>query len=61
MDLDGLVLLERIDLIARMSAGDEMKNRDREVALVWIAELTMEAKETYLLNDIEAKVPSETF
>ncbi len=48
MDLDGLVLLERIDLIARMSAGDEMKNRDREVALVWIAELAMEAKNSYL-------------
>ncbi|CNI07925.1 Uncharacterised protein [Yersinia thracica] len=48
MDLDGLVLLERIDLIARMSAGDEMKNRDREVALVWISELVVEAKNIYL-------------
>ncbi|OVZ84105.1 hypothetical protein CBW54_15765 [Yersinia kristensenii] len=48
MDLDGLVLLERIDLIARMSASDDMKNRDREVALVWIAELAMEAKNIYL-------------
>ncbi|CND81604.1 hypothetical protein [Yersinia intermedia] len=48
MDLDGLVLLERIDLIARMSANDEMKNRDREVALAWIAELVMEAKNSYL-------------
>ncbi|EPC8210030.1 hypothetical protein ACR3CL_001524 [Yersinia enterocolitica] len=48
MDLDGLVLLERIDLIARMSAGDKMKNRDREVALAWIAELAIEAKSIYL-------------
>ncbi|EKN3848295.1 hypothetical protein ACR2HU_001649 [Yersinia enterocolitica] len=48
MDLDGLVLLERIDLIARMSAGDEIKNRDREVALVWISELAGEAKEVFL-------------
>ncbi len=48
MDLDGLVLLERIDLIARMSAGDGMKNRDREVVLAWIAELSIEAKNIYL-------------
>lgn len=48
IDLEGLVLLERIDLIARMSAGDEMKNRDREVALAWIAELAIEAKSIYL-------------
>ncbi|ELI8280637.1 TPA: hypothetical protein ACV1O4_002688 [Yersinia enterocolitica] len=50
MDLDGLVLLERIDLIARMSAGDEMKNRDREVALAWISELAEEAKELFWEN-----------
>ncbi|CNF96733.1 TPA: hypothetical protein ACPY4Y_000835 [Yersinia enterocolitica] len=48
MDLDGLVLLERIDLIARMSTSDEMKNRDREVALAWISELAEEAKEVFL-------------
>ncbi|HDL7603145.1 TPA: hypothetical protein PXO90_000913 [Yersinia enterocolitica] len=58
MDLDGLVLLERIDLIARMSAGDEMKNRDREVALAWIAELAMEAKNSYLDGEGESGLPS---
>ncbi|CNC28916.1 Uncharacterised protein [Yersinia pseudotuberculosis] len=49
-DLDGLVLLERIDLIARMSVSDDMKNRDREVALVWISELAEEAKELFWEN-----------
>ncbi len=58
MDLDGLVLLERIDLIARMSAGDEMKNRDREVALAWIAELAIEAKSIYLDGVGEPSLPS---
>ncbi|CFR02969.1 hypothetical protein B7R70_05325 [Yersinia pseudotuberculosis] len=57
-DLDGLVLLERIDLIARMSVSDDMKNRDREVALVWIAELAIEAKSIYLDGAGESSLPS---
>ncbi len=53
MDLDGLVLLERIDLIARMSASDEMRNRDREVALAWIAELVEQAKVSSLDKNLD--------
>ncbi|WP_267248949.1 hypothetical protein [Yersinia sp. Marseille-Q5920] len=42
--LEEIVLLERIDLIARLTTGSESQNRDREIALVWIAELVKEAR-----------------
>lgn len=38
--LDEVVLIERIDLIARLSIGCQCQKNDREVALIWIAELT---------------------
>lgn len=42
--LEEIVLLERIDLIARLTTCSESQNRDREIALVWIAELVKEAR-----------------
>ncbi|ANI30182.1 hypothetical protein ACOMCW_004352 [Yersinia enterocolitica] len=42
--LEEIVLLERIDLIARLTTGSESQNRDREIALVWIAELVKEVR-----------------
>ncbi|MDA5523755.1 hypothetical protein [Yersinia kristensenii] len=42
--LEEIVLLERIDLIARLTTGDERQKNDKEIALVWIAELVKEAR-----------------
>ncbi|MEY4476133.1 MAG: hypothetical protein RL248_1900 [Pseudomonadota bacterium] len=44
VSLEKIVLLERIDLIARLTNGDERQQNDKEIALVWIAELVKEAR-----------------
>ncbi|CAM3608973.1 hypothetical protein BS639_18640 [Rouxiella silvae] len=39
-DLDEIVTLERINLIARLSSGCESQKNDKDIALIWIAELS---------------------
>ena len=38
-DLEEVVTLERINLIARLSTGCDCQSNDKDIALVWIAEL----------------------
>ncbi|WP_186366813.1 hypothetical protein [Yersinia aleksiciae] len=49
--LEEIVLLERIDLIARLTTGDERQKNDKEIALVWIAELVKEARAVILQDN----------
>lgn len=37
--LDESIEIERIELIAKFVCGDESNSRERQVALIWIAEL----------------------
>jgi hypothetical protein len=39
-DLEEMVTLERINLIARLSSGCECQKNDKDIALIWIAELS---------------------
>ncbi|MBF6636208.1 hypothetical protein ITX54_05960 [Rouxiella silvae] len=39
-DFEEVVLLERINLIARLSSGCECQKNDKDIALIWIAELS---------------------
>ncbi|HDW8042060.1 TPA: hypothetical protein RM800_002087 [Yersinia enterocolitica] len=55
MDLDELVLLERIDLIARLSAGEKSNIKDQEVALMWISELAEEIRYSYIKKEGASK------
>ncbi|EKN3487494.1 hypothetical protein V9P72_000420 [Yersinia enterocolitica] len=45
--LEEIVLLERIDLIARLTTGDERQKNDKEIALVWISELVQQMACSY--------------
>ncbi|AYX16879.1 hypothetical protein EGX44_17960 [Yersinia pseudotuberculosis] len=42
------VIFERIELIARMVADDHCVSRDRQIALIWIAELSEDARRNML-------------
>lgn len=39
-DFEEVVTLERINLIARLSTGCDCQNYDKDIALIWIAELS---------------------
>ncbi|WAT01027.1 hypothetical protein [Rouxiella chamberiensis] len=39
-DLEEVVTLERINLIARLSSSCDCQNNDKDIALIWIAELS---------------------
>lgn len=39
-DLEEVVALERINLIARLSSGCDCQKNDKDIALIWIAELS---------------------
>lgn len=43
-DIEEVVILERIELIARLGVCYESQARDKEVALIWISELAGEMK-----------------
>lgn len=43
-DIEDVVILERIELIARLGTCYESQARDKEVALIWISELAGEMK-----------------
>ncbi|MBH3075875.1 hypothetical protein I5P65_13165 [Serratia ureilytica] len=42
--MEEVVILERIELIARLGGGYESKPEDKDIALTWISELAGEMK-----------------
>ena len=42
--LEEVVILERIELIARLGVCDESQAKDKDIALIWISELAGEMK-----------------
>lgn len=42
--MEDVVILERIELIARLGVCYESQARDKEIALIWISELAGEMK-----------------
>ncbi|WP_241522927.1 hypothetical protein [Chimaeribacter arupi] len=42
--VENIVILERIELIARLGGCYESQEKDREIALIWISELAGEMK-----------------
>lgn len=42
--VEKMVVLERIELIARLGTCYESQERDKEIALIWISELAGEMK-----------------
>lgn len=43
-EIEDVVILERIELIARLGVCYESQARDKEIALIWISELAGEMK-----------------
>lgn len=46
--LDESIEIERIELIAKFVCGDESNSRERQVALIWIAELAEDMRVSML-------------
>lgn len=42
--VEEMVVLERIELIARLGGGYESQAKDKDIALIWISELAGEMK-----------------
>ncbi|HFK4668142.1 TPA: hypothetical protein ACOQZT_000022 [Serratia odorifera] len=45
--VEEMVVLERIELIARLGVCYESQEKDKEIALIWISELAEEMKGTF--------------
>ncbi|MBL5828648.1 hypothetical protein [Serratia fonticola] len=45
--VEDVVILERIELIARLGVCYESQARDKEIALIWISELAGEMKSSF--------------
>ncbi|HBC5220043.1 TPA: hypothetical protein ACQVH3_005128 [Serratia marcescens] len=58
--MDEVVVLERIELIARLGVCYESKPQDKDIALVWISELAGEIKTcaNTVSNEIDIERPS---
>lgn len=54
-------LLERIALIAKLSSAVECRNKEREVAVVWIAEMADEAMESLTSADDDLVKKADVF
>jgi len=54
-------LLERIALIAKLSSAPECRNKEREVAVVWIAEMADEAMERLASADDDLVKKADVF
>ncbi|QKJ57067.1 hypothetical protein [Serratia fonticola] len=59
--MEEMVVLERIELIARLGVCYESQPKDKDIALIWISELAGEVKNCTLLNEsIEARLPTQS-
>lgn len=50
-DLDVVTVLERIELLTRFVCVDESSEKDRQIALIWIGELSEQVKEGVVLRN----------
>ncbi|GKW28008.1 hypothetical protein PEC331060_11860 [Pectobacterium carotovorum subsp. carotovorum] len=50
-DLEVVKVLERIELLSRAVCVDESSDRDRQVALNWICELSEQVKEGVVMRN----------
>ncbi|WP_447877947.1 hypothetical protein [Serratia fonticola] len=50
--VEDVVILERIELIARLGVCYESQARDKEIALIWISELAKEMKNNVTAESI---------
>ncbi|MBN5377374.1 hypothetical protein JY493_09565 [Serratia marcescens] len=48
--VDEVVVLERIELIARLGVCYESQPKDKDIALVWISELASQVKDEAIEN-----------
>ncbi|EOI3320068.1 MULTISPECIES: hypothetical protein [Serratia] len=48
--MDEVVVLERIELIARLGVCYESQPKDKDIALVWISELASQVKDEAIEN-----------
>ncbi len=53
--VDEVVVLERIELIARLGGCYESQTKDKDIALIWISELAEIMRGNILVEDVSLK------
>ncbi|MEN4197914.1 hypothetical protein [Serratia marcescens] len=53
--MDEVVVLERIELIARLGGCYESQAKDKDIALIWISELAEIMRGNILVEDVSLK------
>lgn len=53
--VDEVVVLERIELIARLGVCYESQAKDKDIALIWISELAEIMRGNILVEDVSLK------
>ncbi|HFZ1424813.1 hypothetical protein [Serratia marcescens] len=53
--MDEVVVLERIELIARLGVCYESQAKDKDIALIWISELAEIMRGNILVEDVRLK------
>ncbi|TSB29603.1 hypothetical protein FOT43_06750 [Serratia marcescens] len=53
--VDEVVVLERIELIARLGGCYESQAKDKDIALIWISELAEIMRGNILVEDVSLK------